>query len=156
MAQAPLLPYMVSKLHADSSNYYGLLMSTFNALQLLGSLISGLSATEQGNHITIFCSLLLIQIKSLHQVLEQITQCLVVLYMCLLKSPAIKQCVKTSPVQAATGFERQAPVVIHQVSKHGCQCYAPVQVLQGKLQLLSQPQLLLVGIPACCCTLIQS
>lgn len=49
MAQAPLLPYMVSKLHADSSYYYGLLMSTFSALQLLGSLMSGAQLTEQGN-----------------------------------------------------------------------------------------------------------
>lgn len=42
MAQAPLLPYMVSQLHADASYYYGLLMSSFSALQLVGSLLSGM------------------------------------------------------------------------------------------------------------------
>jgi hypothetical protein len=41
MAQAPLLPYMIDKLGARESNTYGLLMSTFSALQLVGSLLSG-------------------------------------------------------------------------------------------------------------------
>jgi hypothetical protein len=41
MAQAPLLPYMIDKLGAKESNTYGLLMSTFSALQLVGSLLSG-------------------------------------------------------------------------------------------------------------------
>jgi hypothetical protein len=41
MAQAPLLPYMIDKLGAKESNTYGLLMSTFSGLQLVGSLLSG-------------------------------------------------------------------------------------------------------------------
>lgn len=41
MAQAPLLPYLIDKLGAKESNTYGLLMSTFSALQLVGSLLSG-------------------------------------------------------------------------------------------------------------------
>lgn len=38
--QAPLLPYMVKQLGADAS-YYGMLQSSFSALQLLGGLLSG-------------------------------------------------------------------------------------------------------------------
>jgi hypothetical protein len=44
--QAPLLPYMVKQLGADAS-YYGLLQSSFSALQLAGGLLSGGERVKQ-------------------------------------------------------------------------------------------------------------
>jgi hypothetical protein len=46
MAQAALLPYMIDKLGAKESSTYGLLMSTFSALQLVGSLLSGVKSSS--------------------------------------------------------------------------------------------------------------
>jgi hypothetical protein len=45
MAQAPLLPYLVQQVGLNAS-WFGVLMSTFSCLQLLGSLISGELALE--------------------------------------------------------------------------------------------------------------
>jgi len=45
--QAPLLPYMLKQLGGDAS-YYGMLQSSFSALQLMGGLLSGRGAWGGG------------------------------------------------------------------------------------------------------------
>ncbi|WIA17363.1 hypothetical protein OEZ85_014225 [Tetradesmus obliquus] len=56
MAQAPLLPYMIDKLGAKESNTYGLLMSTFSGLQLVGSLLSGPLVDAYGGKLLLIIS----------------------------------------------------------------------------------------------------
>lgn len=54
MAQAPLLPYLLAQLGAESS--YAAVSSTFSALQLLGSLVSGPLADAYGGRTLLIVS----------------------------------------------------------------------------------------------------